>query len=185
MPRKSGPKPMTADVIELTGNRSKLSADEIEARRESTPKPRPIRAATPPGDLSNYARECWELHAPELDALGLLTVLDRGAFRFACESYALAREALDAMRPAKGDGTPDARKKGLEVVVRDHVHGGIKRHPAYLIYDSAQRAYLRWTVEFGLTPSARIGLRPAAPGRPLPGSEEDTAGDDDRAFFGA
>lgn len=180
--RRPGPRPHSADVIELNGNRSKLPADEIEARREATPKPQPIRAVTPPADLSTYGRECWDLHAPELDALGLLSVLDRGSFRLACETYALAREALEAMRPTKSDGTPDRRRKGLEVIVADKVHGGIKRHPAFLIFDSASRSYQRWCGEFGLTPSARIGLRPAAGGRPLPGDEDPA--DDDRSFFG-
>lgn len=185
MPRRPGPTPMSADVIELRGNASKLSREELEERRESTPRPQPVRAATPPADLSPYARECWQLHAPELDALGLLSVLDRGSFRLACETYALAREALDEMRPKKADGTPDERTHRREVIVADKVHGGIKRHPAFLIYDTSQRAYLRWCVEFGLTPSARIGIRPAAGGRPVPGDEGDGGDNGDRAFFGA
>jgi P27 family predicted phage terminase small subunit len=173
MPKSPGPRPKSADVIDLDGNRSHLSAEEIARRRDSTPKPRPIRAADPPEGLSVFARECWLLHAPELDALGMLSVLDRGAFRLACESYAVARSALARMTTDDGE---------LEVLMRDHVHGGEKRHPAYLVYDSAQRAYLRWTVEFGLTPSARIGIRPGAD---RPTSDEDAPGDDERAFFGA
>jgi P27 family predicted phage terminase small subunit len=185
MARRNGRPPLSAEIIELRGNPSKMSRAQIDARRESTPQPQLVRAATPPADLSPYARECWELHAPELDALGLLSVLDRGAFRLMCECYSLAREALDEMRPRKADGTPDGRRRRHEIIVDDPAHSGRKRHPALLVFDTYQRAYEKWVHEFGLTPQARVGIRPAAGGRPVPGDEGDGGDHGDTAFFGA
>lgn len=184
MPRRPGPAPTSADVIELRGNRAKLSEKELEERRANEIKARPLRKG-PPADLSPYALECWRELAPELEKLGLLSALDSPGFRLACEAHALARYALEEMRPKKADGTVDERTKRREVLERDRVHGQmLKRHPAILIFQAATTEFRQWCVEFGLSPSARASLRPAAGGRPGSGKERSEADDDD-AFFGA
>lgn len=180
MPRKPGPSRLPADVIELRGNRSKLSEAELEERRAAEVKARPLRPKAP-ADLSPHARECWTMLAPELEKLGLLSVLDGPGFRLACETYALALYALEEMRAKKADGTLDARKKRLEVLEVDRVHGGQHRKtPAFAIYAQASREFRAWCVEFGLSPSARVSLRPGAHGAPTGAERED----DDDAFFG-
>lgn len=177
MPRKSGPVPKSAEVIELHGNAGKHSREEIERRRAQEVKARPLRLRAP-ADLSPLELECWNLHAPELQRLGLLSMLDAGSFRFACTAYALAISSLLELRPKKTDGTPDKRKKGLAVVDVDRVHGGgLKKHPAVEVYFRAADQYRRWAIEFGLTPSSRIGLRPAA--GPSAGGESDDGSDGD------
>lgn len=182
MGRKPGPVPKSADVIELHGNPGKFSKEEIERRRAAEVKARPLRLRAP-ADLSPLERECWDLHAPELQRLGLLSVLDAGSFRMACTAYALAISALVELRPKKSDGTPDGRKKGFSVVDVDKVHGGmLKKHPAVEVYFRAADQYRRWAIEFGLTPSSRIGLRPAA-GASAGGDSSDGA-DDDGFDFG-
>lgn len=169
-----GRHPEDAKVIRMHGN------DRLADKREqATPRPHPV-APRAPKELSFHARECWEGHAPELERLGLLTVLDGGAFRFACESYAMAVSALLEMRPKKKDGSPDRRSRQLQVVVDDKVHGGIKRHPAFLVYRQAVGDYRDWCARFGLTPRDRINLRPGAP----IGAEPDEGDGDDDAFFG-
>lgn len=181
MGRKPGPPPQTADVILLGGNRSKLSAEEIEERRSREVKANPLHLE-PPSHLSPYARECWDRHAPELEALGLLTVLDAGSFELACESYALARYALEELRPRKADGTPDGRSHRRQVVEVDKGHGGmLRKHPAFSVFNMAQNAYKAWCAEFGLTPSSRVSLRPGRAGG-MAGDEGGSDGDD--AFFG-
>lgn len=179
MAKKPGPPKLDAAVIELRGNRSKLTEEELAARRaeEAALKPKPLRP-TKPTWLSKYAAECWDLHAPELERMALLTKLDAGAFALACESFALARTALEELRPRKGDGTIDRRQKGLTTTEVDRVHGGmLKRHPAAALYLQASGDYRRWCDQFGLTPSARIGLRPARSSGPS--SSTGGAGDDD------
>lgn len=182
MPRKPGPVPQSADVVEIRGNRSKLTKEQIEQRRAQEVKARPLRAR-PPADLSPLERECWDAHAPELQRLGLLSTLDAGSFRLACTSYAIAVSALLEMRPKKADGTPDARKKGVAVVDVDRNHGGmLKKHPAVEVYFRAAADYRRWAIEFGLTPSSRIGLRPAAGSPGAGGGSSDDVDDDDFDF---
>lgn len=152
MPRRPGPKPATAQVIELRGNPSGLSREEIAARRDAVASPKFLDSAAPPKDLSRYELEAWNLHAPELVRLGLLTDLDVGAFRQMCTAYAVAKEAVDSLRPK------DRRRKGLDVIVPDRKYGGVKRAPGVGLFFQAAKEYRSWCAEFGLTPSARISL---------------------------
>jgi phage terminase small subunit len=178
MAKKPGPKPLPANVIRMTGNRSELSEAELAEREQVKPEPRTSRA---PKDLSALERECWELHAPELERLALLTVLDPVSFRLlVCQPYEMAVLSRDAMRPRKADGSIDRRKKGLEVVIADEQHGGLRRHPAFLTWRQSIESYRAGCALFGLSPADRVGLRPNAPvGAPLDDDE-----DDDSAFFG-
>lgn len=174
---KPGPKKMPANVIRMRGNRSELSEKELAEREEIKPEPISTRA---PKDLTPLERECWELHAPELERLSLLTVLDQASFRLlVCGPYEMAKTSLQALRPRTARGAVDRRKKGYEVVVPDPHHGGLRRHPAFLTWRQSIDAYRAGCALFGLTPADRVGLRPAAPiGAPV--DDED----DDEAFFG-
>lgn len=183
MPKTPGPPRLPADVIELRGNRSKLSETELEERRAQEVKARPLRPEAPK-DLSPHARECWRTLAPELEKLGLLSVLDGPGFRLACETYALALYALEELRAKKADGTPDRRARRPSLLDEDRAHGGMtKKNPAFAIYAQASREFRAWCVEFGLSPSARVSLRPGAHGAPSEGAE--SGEDDDAAFFGS
>lgn len=176
---KPGPKKLPANVIKMRGNRSELSEAELAEREQIKPEPAASRA---PKDLSLLERQCWDLHAPELHRLGLLTTLDLATFRLlVCQPYEMAVLSRDAMRPRKGDGSPDRRKKALEVVVPDPHHGGLRRHPAFMTWRQSIDAYKAGCALFGLSPTDRVGLRPNAPvGAPVDDDE-----DDDEAFFGA
>lgn len=174
----------TAEVIALHGNAGKHSKEELEKRADEDVVAEKPSSLDPPKDLTGYAREAWRQHAPELDRLGLLTKLDLGGFRLACEDFALAMSALEAMRPKKADGTPDGRRKGYEVLEVDRAHGGMaKKHPAFSVFNMAQSSYLAWCREFGMTPAGRLGLRPAARGGAPAGGEPSVSDDDfDDAF---
>lgn len=180
--RKGGRPRKSVELHVVGGNPSKLTEAELAARREeeAAVRPAPLRPTKPAG-LSKVAGECWDRHAPELERLGLLTKMDAGAFVLACESFALAMEALGELRPRKADGTIDRRKRGLEVVAVDRAHGGmLKKHPAVAVYLQASGDYRRWCAEFGLTPAARMGLRPA---RSAPGGAAGGEGDGDGDGF--
>lgn len=178
MPKRPGPPPLPAEVVQLRpGHRG---AAEVEARRDSAPAPRPLGPPRPPGDLSPDERECWEQLAPELAHLGLLTAMDWGAFRLACEAFGLARAARREMLRRTKTGRPDRRSRAAEVLVRDR-DGADRRSPAFIVWKQACEEYRRWCIEFGLTPSARVGLRPAAAGV---GTERDDRADDDDDLFG-
>lgn len=174
-----GRRPLPAAVIKLHGNRSKLSEAELEERLRSEIRPNPVSPRRP-SDLSPDERACWDMHAPELDRLGLLTVLDGAAFRLlVCQPYAVSMAAFREMVAKKADGTPDRRRRQITVVVPDAHHGGEKRHPAIVVWKQATDQYRSGCVQFGLTPMSRVGLRPGA--API-GTVEDE--DDDSAFFG-
>lgn len=182
MGARPGRPAQSAKVIELRGNRSKLSKKEIAERDAAEVKPRPVSTKAP-ADLSPDELECWNLHASELNALGLLTVLDIASFRLlVCQPYEMAKVARASMlmQPTKKDGTPDGRRKPtLAVVAEDTAHGGgLKRHPAFLVWKQSLELYRMGCAHFGLTPSSRVGLRPGAP----VGAGHDD--DDDDEFFG-
>lgn len=170
-------KPVNLHLV--NGNPSKLSKEELEKREAEEIHPHPV-APRRPADLSPLERECWDMHAAELDRLGLLTILDAGAFRLlVCQPYEIARSSMLAMRPTKADGTPDRRKKGITVVIVDE-EGVTRRNPAMMPWKAAITEYRAGCREFGLTPAARVGLRPSAPIGTQPGDGED----EDDAFFG-
>jgi P27 family predicted phage terminase small subunit len=168
---------LPANVHRLRGNPSKLSKRELEQRERDEIKPRLV-AVKAPADLSPLERECWDLHAAELDHLSLLTVLDIAAFRLlVCGPYEMARAARELLRPRKADGTPDRRRTGLELL---HVDGDtLRTHPAYRIWRQSIEAYRMGCREFGLTPSSRVSLRPGAAVGTVPDDDED-----DDLFFG-
>jgi phage terminase small subunit len=175
---RPGRKPLPASVIRLHGNRSKLSKEELAERERSEVRPNPVSPKRP-RNLSPHERMVWDLHVEELDRLGLLTVLDGLSFRLlVCQPGALALTAWEAMRPSKADGSPDARRREPQVVRVDS-RGDLRRHPAFIVWKQAAAEYRAGCQEFGLTPSARVGLRPSAP----IGTVADD--DDDTAFFGA
>ncbi len=179
MPKRPGPLPLPANVVRIRGNASKLSAEDLEEREASEVKARPLRPG-PPAHLSPYARECWQKLTPELEHLGLLTVLDGPSFELACETWATAKYALEELRPKKADGTPDRRKSRPELIEVDRVHGGQRRkNAAVMVYMQASREFRAWAVEFGLSPSGRAALRPAASRAPI---ERESESDDE--FFG-
>lgn len=171
----------SATIHRLRGNPSKLSEAELERREAEEIKPAPIGTTRRPADLSPIERECWDAHAAELERLALLTVLDAQTFRvLVCGPYEVARLAKDLMRPRKADGSIDRRRRGLELVLPDPDHGGARRHPAFVVWKQALAEYRAGCKEFGLTPAARVGLRPAAPIGAVPDDDDD----DDSAFFG-
>lgn len=175
-----GRKKLSADVVELFGNRSKLSKAEIEARRDDEVQAPKAKGAQAPGHLSTFARECWAETAPELERLGLLSTIDLRLFEELCEAYALARSALEAMRPKKADGTPDLRRRGFELVLDDPHHGGVRKHPAFAVWNMSTNTYAALCARFGISPLSRVGLRPGTIGKP--GTPEAGAGAGDDGF---
>lgn len=144
---RPGPAPKPTNLVLLQGNPGKR-------KRAAEPKPAPVVDVRPPPGLSTDAGKLWKKLAPELARVGLLTVADLAAFESLCELYSLRCAALRALR--KG--------AGYVVLTADRAHGGEpRRHPALLILRQFDDGFRAWSKEFGLTPSARVGL-PAAGG---------------------
>lgn len=137
-----GRKPTPTPLRILNGNpqHRPLNADE--------PKPKPI-APKCPFWLSLVAKRHWRELAPELEAIGVLTTIDVGAFAGLCESWAQYREASEFLHK---HGAVYRTDKGYLVQV-----------PQVAIARAALSAYMRGCAEFGLTAAARtrVKVRPS------------------------
>src|SRR5581483_7260694 len=82
---RRGPPPTPTKILELRGS---------WRAKERPGEPQPPPGAPPmPEWLSEEARAEWQRMAPELEALGLLSVLDRAALAAYCQAYAELVEA--------------------------------------------------------------------------------------------
>jgi P27 family predicted phage terminase small subunit len=130
-----GPPPTPNVIRLLRGNPGK---------RPIKPEPKPEISETvpsPPRFLSGYARAEWRRVAPELHALGLLTVLDVMPFAAYCVAYECWRRAVEERAKAKADPA-----RGLVVT------GAIS---------AAAGDMLKFAREFGMTPTARARIASA------------------------
>ncbi len=131
-----GRKPKPTKLKILRGNPGK--------RRIKTGEPEPKGVPTCPGCLSADARQEWRRMAPELVRLKLLTSVDRGVFAGYCIAWGIAKAAQAII--------------AVEGIMAEGAEGGVKRHPAVEILNTALTTMHKFAVEFGFTPSARARL---------------------------
>jgi P27 family predicted phage terminase small subunit len=111
---------------------------------EPTPEPgRPTR----PEWLWPEAKREWTRLTGELERLGMLAVIDRGALAAACQSWAIY---VDAIRDIATYGTTFVTEKGYQ-----------GPRPAVGIANKALQQYMAICGRFGVTPSdrARLGVK--------------------------
>lgn len=144
----AGRKPNPSALKRLRGNPGKRALNRNE------PQPTQAQNLKPPrGRLSKHARRLWLDLAESLEALGVLTQADLGAFEVLCNHYGFAVEAGEYLR-----------KNGLilEEPVTDkdgNVTGYVyKKNPAAQIFRENSVAFRLMAGEFGLTPSSRARL---------------------------
>lgn len=94
-----------------------------------------------PRGLPKRARQFWKAHADQLDRLGILTEADGAAFTVMAIHYAVAWEAMEQVLE---DG-----------LLQVDENGAARKHPLLQVWRENSAAYLRYAVQFGLTPSAR------------------------------
>ena len=85
---RRGPLPKPTAIRELEGDAGK----QLHKRRHE-PKPRPVTGVQPPRWLGVIARTEWRRIVPELERLGLLTVIDLGTLEIYCDLYERWRRA--------------------------------------------------------------------------------------------
>ncbi len=98
-----------------------------------------------PVGLSRLASQHWDAIVPELMRLELLKSIDIGSLTLLCEAWSRWKESDRILR-----------KEGQTVQTPQ----GVKRHPALVTAETAEKAYRAWASEFGLTPSAEARLKP-------------------------
>ncbi|MEO5369304.1 MAG: phage terminase small subunit P27 family [Magnetococcus sp. DMHC-1] len=110
-------------------------------------EPRPETAAPPcPKWLLPDAKKEWRRVVTELKIFGLISRIDMALLAGYCQSWARWREAEEILA-LEGSTTPIASGKGM------------KRHPMAAQANEALRIMERLATHFGLSPSARTGLK--------------------------
>ena len=122
-----------------------LEGDPGNRRRNTdSPKPKP-GAPTPPHWLKAEALAEWGRIVPELDSIGLLSVVDRAALTAYVCSWATFVECAE-----------DIEDNGVMIRGRD---GNSVKNPAVAMQRDALAQIKTWVTEFGLTPSARARMQ--------------------------
>ena len=131
---RRGPPPKSPHLKALEGNPGKRPLKGNNA------KPRSV-APDCPDWLAVEAKAEWKRLAPELERLGLLTILDRAAFACYCQSYARWVQAQAVLRE---HGT-------MYVTASGRMH----ERPEVAMAGSSLKLMRAFAVEFGLTPNSR------------------------------
>jgi P27 family predicted phage terminase small subunit len=138
-----GPAPRPTNIKLLHGEKkSRINLNE--------PQPRNVPVPAAPEWLSEEARELWDNLMPDLEAMGTLKVSDWPALAALCESWSRFKRTtiLAAKSPPIWNRGTDAQ--GQPIYVKNPLYSQVRDATSEL------RGMLR---EFGLTPSARSGLR--------------------------
>ncbi len=122
-----------------------------------------------PAWLSREAKAEWRRIVPHLDAVGLLTIVDRSALASYCQAFA---ELVVATKLLEKEG----RIVDVDVFNKaDDCTGTVRKlHPAVKLQRDAFASVKQFLGEFGLTPSSRTRLQAPV---------EDEGEDKDEAFF--
>ena len=135
---KPGPPPKPTKIKRLEGNPGQYPLNENE--------PEPTRGCDPPSWLLPGARAEWNLQYSELDALGLLTRVDRAALTCWCVAWdKLERAALELI-PTEDNPLPEVQvtESGYQTV-----------SGAELVLRQAEKSLRAWCQEFGFSPASR------------------------------
>lgn len=139
----ASPKPKPTKLKKLEGNPGKRPLNENE------PIPQSIAPECPDWLLAEAKKE-WKRLAPELERLGLLTVIDRVAFAAYCQSYAKWKKAEKFLK-----------KHGMTIKIPEKDEFGnvisikVKKFPEVSIANECLKQIRSFASEFGLTPSSR------------------------------
>lgn len=149
-----GTKPKPTKLKMLQGNPGKRPLNENEPKPEKS-------LPTPPGFLSDKAKEEWERVATPLYKLGLLTELDRTVLAGYCQLY------------SRWEAIEDALAEDELVMYRHTVDGaGIehaekKQNPLVIMARQTLKEIRMFCAEFGMTVSSRsrmvVGGEPRDP----------------------
>jgi len=139
---KRGPAPKPTALKLIDGNPGRRAINRKE------PKPTAIIPKCPPW-LSAAAKKEWRRVVPELERMGLMTIVDAAALTGYCVSWARLIEAQKFIE-----------EHGMFYTVKDKV-GQLKsmnKVPHISISEKAMDSMKAFCKEFGFTPSSRSGM---------------------------
>lgn len=139
------PKPTNLKV--LMGNPGKRPLNRNE------PKPQPV-APKRPSWLTGEAKKEWDRIAPELERVGLLTVIDGSVLANYCQWWAVY---VQAAKELKAHLTK--HKKLTVTYINTQGAENEVPHPAIAIAEKASKNIKAFCSEFGLTPASRVRMQ--------------------------
>ena len=158
MPVGRKPKPTALRLV--GGNAGKRAMNKREAK--------PVLAQpTPPAFLNDDAKVEWGRVCETLFKVGLMTELDRGALAACCQAYGRWAQAERALA-----GMAGSDDYALTISTSN---GNAIQNPLVGIANKAAADYVKYAIEFGMTPSARARVT---------ASPNDKQEDDLKEFFG-
>lgn len=128
------PKPTNLKILNGNPGKRPLNINEPKPTRISPECPEFIQK-------DKIAYEEWKRIVPELERLGLLTIVDGASLEIICTQYSIYRKALKSI----------GRKK----LTTFNIRNGEKALPQLAIAREAAKIIKAFCVEFGLTPSSR------------------------------
>ena len=149
---KPGPPPKPTAIKDIEGNRGKRPLNERE------PEPTPGCDAPfwlPPGAIAE-----WERVYPELDSLGLATVVDQAALACWCVAVDMLERATKQLVPTEENPTP-------EIQITDSGYETVSG--AELMRRQSMKDIRAFCQEFGFSPASRSRI--AVPEKPDKGLE--------------
>lgn len=138
----AGRRPKPTQLKRLQGNPGRRPLNENE------PEPDAV-VPTRPGWLLPEAKREWSRVVPQLQRLGLLTIVDRAALASYCQWWARWVQAEKVLQ-----------EKGL---IFETPNGYVQQRPEVAIAQKASDRCRQFCTEFGLTPSSRSRLSVAPP----------------------
>ncbi len=146
------PKPTALKLLE--GNAGKRAVNEAE--------PKPTITTEPPAWLEPRAAKYWQLLAPKLALLGILSEIDTEAFARYCDGVGIW---IELSKFVNKNGTAYA----IPAIPPDPKTGSkgrpakVEAYPQARQYKEYSEMLLRFEMQFGMTPSVRSRLKVDSP----------------------
>lgn len=144
MPAGRPPKPTKLKLLQGNPGKRPISQNE--------PKPKPIAPKCPTW-LDKEAKREWKRVAPELEKIGLLTLIDGATFAAYCQSWSLYVSAQKMIN--------DYQKAHFKLTVTYTNTFGASNEvplPEIAIAEKALKQLKAFCTEFGLTPASRTRI---------------------------
>ncbi len=139
---KRGPKKTPTAILKLHGSRA------VESRG-GEPQP-PLGRPRCPSFVDQYAKQVWKQLVPQLEEMGVLTLVDRNALIRYVQTWSRWRRAAEFINE-NGETYPLLDNEGNVKC--------LQQYPQVSIYNKLSDSLLRLEQQFGLTPSARADLK--------------------------
>lgn len=140
-----GRKPKPTKLHVLNGNPSKLN---LKDREELEPKPKPTIPERPEW-LTGEGEKMWNKLMPELERIGLMTVVDGEAFTAACQSWSIYVQCQKFLTESGFTYEYENKAGAVNEIERPQVKIGQK----------ALDHFKSFITEFGLTPASRTRIQ--------------------------